>query len=140
MATHSIKTVWRKNKIFDTELDGHLITTDRSKEEGGDDAGPRPKKLLLVAAAGCTGLDIVNITSKMRIELKGFDIRIDAEMKDEDPKYYTSLKVIYIFTGKDLPKSKLERACELSFNEYCGVLATFKQGIPVTYEIQYIEQ
>jgi catechol 2,3-dioxygenase-like lactoylglutathione lyase family enzyme len=63
-----------------------------------------------------------------------------AEMKDEDPKYYTSLKVIYIFTGKDLPKSKLERACELSFNEYCGVLATFKQGIPVTYEIQYIEQ
>lgn len=140
MATHSTTTIWRKNNIFDTELDGHIITTDLSKEAGGDDAGPRPKRLLLVAAAGCSGLDIVSIARKMRIELKGLDIRIDAEMKDEDPKFYTSLKVIYIFTGKDLPRNKLERACQLSFDEYCGVIATFKQGIPVTYEIQIIEK
>jgi len=54
MATHSTTTIWRENNIFDTELDGHLITTDLSKEAGGDNAGPRPKKLLLVAAACCS--------------------------------------------------------------------------------------
>ena len=43
MTTHSIQTVWREQKFFDTEIDGHTITIDLGKEQGGDDAGPRPK-------------------------------------------------------------------------------------------------
>lgn len=134
MAMHSIQTVWRKNNIFDTEIDGHKITIDLAKEAGGNDA-TRPKRFLLIAAAGCTGLDVVEIVRKMRIDLKGFDIRIDAEMSEEHPKQYTSLKVIYEFEGDNLPKEKLERACKLSFDNYCGVLAMYKKAVPVTYEV-----
>jgi putative redox protein len=135
MATHSIQTVWRENNIFDTDIDGHKITIDLAVEAGGDDEGPRPKKLLMIAAAGCTGLDVVEIVRKMRIDLKGFDIRMEAEMSEEHPKQYTSLKVIYGFEGDNLPKEKLERACKLSFDNYCGVLAMYKKAVPVTYEI-----
>ncbi len=135
MAMHSIQTVWRKNNIFDTEIDGHKITIDLAKEAGGNDAGPRPKRFLLIAAAGCTGLDVVEIVRKMRIDLKGFDIRIDAEMSEEHPKQYTSLKVIYEFEGDNKKKKKLERACKLSFDNYCGVLAMYKKAVPVTYEV-----
>lgn len=135
MSTHSIQTIWRENNIFDTEIDNHTITIDLSEEAGGNDAGPRPKKLLLVAAAGCTGLDVIEIIRKMRISLKGFDIRIDAEMSDVHPKQYTSLKLVYQFEGEDLPKEKLERACQLSFDTYCGVLAMYKNAVTVTYEV-----
>ncbi|SCD19373.1 putative OsmC-related protein [Proteiniphilum saccharofermentans] len=135
MAMHSIQTVWRKNNIFDTEIDGHKITIDLAEEAGGNDEGPRPKRLLLIAAAGCTGLDVVEIVRKMRIDLKSFDIRIDAEMSEEHPKQYTSLKVIYEFEGDNLPKEKLERACKLSFDNYCGVLAMYKKAVPVTCEV-----
>lgn len=139
MATHSIQTIWRKNNIFDTEIDGHTITIDLGKEQGGDDAGPRPKKLLLISAAGCSGLDIVEMARKMRINLKHFDIRIEAEMSDEHPKQYTSLKVIYQFRGENLPQAKLERACKLSFENYCGVLAMYKKAVPVSYEVVVME-
>lgn len=135
MATHSIKTVWRENNIFDTEIDGHTITIDLPKEANGDDAGPRPKKLLLISAAGCSGLDVVEIIRKMRIEIKNFHIRIDAELTEEHPKQYTSLKVIYEFEGDNLPKEKLERACKMSFDNYCGVMAMYRKAIPVTYEV-----
>ena len=135
MATHSIQTIWRENNIFDTEIDGHTISIDLGKEQGGDDAGPRPKKLLLISAAGGSGLDIVEIARKMRIELKKFEIRIDAEMTEEHPKQYTSLKVVYAFEGENLPKEKLERACNLSFENYCGVLAMYKKAVPVSYEV-----
>lgn len=135
MATHSIQTIWRENNIFDTEIDGHTISIDLGKEQGGDDAGPRPKKLLLISAAGCSGLDIVEIARKMRIELKKFEIRIDAEMTEEHPKQYTSLKVVYAFEGENLPKEKLERACNLSFENYCGVMAMFRKAIPLSYEV-----
>lgn len=134
MATHSIQTIWRENNIFDTEIDGHTVTID-IPTEGGENAGPGPKKLLLVAAAGCTGLDIVTMARKMRIEMKKFDIRITADAAEEHPKQYTSMHVIYEFEGDDLPKEKLERACKMSFDTYCGVLAMYKKAVPVTYEV-----
>lgn len=135
MATHSIQTNWRENNIFDTDIDGHTVTIDIPAESGGDSAGPGPKKLLLVAAAGCTGLDIVAIARKMRIDLKKFDVRIQAEVAEEHPKQYISIQVIYEFEGDDLPKEKLERACKMSFDTYCGVLAMYKKAVPVTYEV-----
>lgn len=135
MVTHTTKTVWRENNIFDTEIDGHSITIDLSEEAGGNNAGPRPKKLMLVAAAGCSGLDVVEMARKMRIDFKSFDIRIDADTAEEYPKEYVSMKVIYEFTGDDLPVDKLERACKLSFDKYCGVLGLYKKAADVTYEV-----
>jgi putative redox protein len=136
MAIHTIKTIWRKDNIFDTDVDGHTITIDLSKEAGGEDAGPRPKKLLLVAAAGCSGLDVVPLLKKMRVELKGFDIQIEAQMSEEHPKQYTSMKVIYEFEGDNLPMEKLEKAVTLSYEKYCGVMAMYKKAIPISWEIR----
>ena len=133
---HSIKTVWKENNIFETDVDGHNIVIDLAKDAGGDDAGPRPKKFVLVAAAGCSGLDVVEIAKKMRIDIKGFNIQIESDVTDEYPKQYTNLKVVYEFEGKNLPKEKLERACQLSFDNYCGVLAMYKKAVPVTYEVR----
>jgi putative redox protein len=136
MAKHTIKTIWRKDNIFDTDVDGHTITIDLGKEDGGEDAGPRPKKLLLVAAAGCSGLDVVPLLKKMRVELKGFDIQIEAQMSEEHPKQYTSMKVIYEFEGDNLPMEKLEKAVTLSYEKYCGVMAMYKKAIPISWEIR----
>lgn len=135
MITHTTKTVWRENNIFDTDIDGYTVTIDIPTGEEKKSIAPTPKKLLLVSAAGCTGLDVIEMVRKMKIDLKGFDIRIDAEMTEEHPKQYTSLKVIYEFEGDNLPKEKLERACQLSFDKYCGVLAMYKKAVPVTYEV-----
>jgi putative redox protein len=135
MATHTIQTIWRENNIFDTDLDGHTVTIDIPETSGGNNTGPTPKKLLLVAAAGCTGLDVIEIARKMRINVKKFDVRIDAEVAEEHPKQYTSLKVFYEFEGDNLPKEKLERACKLSFDTYCGVLAMYKKAVPVSFEV-----
>ena len=72
----------------------------------------------------------------MRIDIKGFNIQIESDVTDEYPKQYTNLKVVYEFEGENLPKEKLERACQLSFDNYCGVLAMYKKAVPVTYEVR----
>lgn len=132
---HSINTVWKENSTFETDLDGHNIIIDLSKESGGSDAGPRPKKLALLAATGCTSMDVIDILKKMRVTPDKFNVRIDADLSESHPITYTSIKVIYEFEGNDLPKEKIERACKLSFEKYCGVMAMYKKAIPVTYEI-----
>lgn len=136
MTAHSIKTVWKENNVFSTDIDGHEITIDLGEDQGGQNRGPRPKKLLLASAAGCTGLDVIEMLRKMRVEVKSFDIYIDAELSDEHPKQYTSLKLVYEFEGEDLPENKIERAVKLSFENYCGVLAMYKSAVPVSYEIK----
>lgn len=135
MTQHSIKTIWKDGNTFETDIDGHNVVIDLAEDAGGNDNGPRPKQLALAAATGCTGLDVVAILRKMRVEFKSFNIKIDAEISEEHPKTYTSMKITYEFEGEDLPEKKIEKACNLSFEKYCGVIALFKKAIPISYEV-----
>ena len=139
MNTKTIHIDWQGDMKFETELDGHKLTIDASPEVGGTDMGPRPKPLMLIALAGCTGMDVVSILKKMRVELDGFKVYVEAEQTDEHPKHYSSMKVIYEFKGKNLPMDKLEKAVNLSEERYCGVSAVYKKAIPVTNEIRVVE-
>jgi len=90
---------------------------------------------MLVALAGCTGMDIVSILEKMRVEIQDLDIKVEGEVTEEHPKHFTSMHITYEFWGNDLPLDKLEKAVALSDEKYCGVSATLKKGIPVTHSI-----
>lgn len=135
----SIKTEWKGDMAFETELNGHKLIVDAADEVGGHDLGPRPKILLLNALSGCTGMDVVSILKKMRVELKNLNIYVDADVAEEHPKYYTNIHVTYEFTGKNLPVEKLEKAVRMSEETYCGVGALFRKAIEVTSEIKVIE-
>ena len=38
---------WKKDSTFETQMDGHTVTIDTSKEDGGTGSGVRPKALML---------------------------------------------------------------------------------------------
>jgi len=130
-----IKLSWKKGMAFETELYGHKLTIDADKSNGGQDLGPRPKALMLVALAGCTGMDVASMMAKMRVELVDLNIKVEGEVTEEHPKQFTSMHITYEFWGKELPMDKLEKAVSLSDERYCGVTATLKKGIPVTHSI-----
>ncbi len=109
------------NMAFEMELDGHKLITDASPEIGGQDLGPRPKRLLFSALIGCTGIDTMSILNKMKVEVDDFDIHVEADNTEEHPKVYENINVVYSFTGKNLPKDKIEKAVKLSQERYCGV-------------------
>ncbi len=139
MAKTSVDLVWNDKMSFKTTLDGHEIIIDAGSESGGEDKGPRPKPFMLVALAGCTGMDVVSILKKMRVEPDDFHVRVEGELSDEHPKYYHKMHVIYEFRGNDLPLGKLEKAVNLSEERYCGVSALYKKAIENTSEIRIID-
>lgn len=130
---------WTGNMSWETELFGHKLILDAGKENGGEDKGTRPKVLMLTALAGCTGMDVVSMLKKMRVEVEDLQIIVEADMTEEHPKYYDKMHVIYQFKGKNLPMDKLEKAVNLSEEKYCGVSALYKKAIPVTTEIKVID-
>jgi len=132
---HSIKAEWKGNMAFEADVNGHAVIVDALKEAGGEDLGPTPKRLLLVALAGCTGMDVVSILKKMRVELEKCEIEVQADVHNEHPKYYERMHVIYRFKGKNLPIDKLQKAVKMSEETYCGVGALFRKAIEVSSEI-----
>ena len=136
---HVVDLVWTDKVAFETDMDGHKVVIDATKESGGSDLGPRPKKLMLTALAGCTGVDVIMILKKMKVEPEAFNVIVEADVTDEHPKHYNKMKVIYQFKGKNLPKDKLEKAVKLSEEKYCGVTAVYKKAMEMESEIRVIE-
>jgi len=132
---HIVNTAWAGKMKFDTEVNGHHIILDAAEDVGGENAGPRPKALMLSALAGCTGMDVVSILKKMKVEPEYFNIKIEAVLTEEHPKVYSKVHIIYEFKGKDLEIEKLQKAIELSQEKYCGVSAMYKKAMEVSYEI-----
>jgi len=130
-----IVTQWQNGMSFETIIDGTLITMDASPAAGGQGKGPRPKPLMLAALAGCTGIDVVSILAKMKIELEYFRIHVESDVNEEHPKSYKNIMLIYEGKGKDLTEEKFRKAIDLSLDKYCSVSAVYKKAIPVNYKI-----
>lgn len=119
---------------------GHEISTDGSKKAGGMEDGYQPLELLLFALAGCTGIDVVLIAEKMKQEITGLSINLNAQQKDEHPRFITKANIEYIFTGKNLKQEMLERAISLSEEKYCSVGTTLSGVTKITHTIKIIEE
>ena len=130
-----MNVTWVKDMKFSALINGHEIILDASAESGGSDEGPRPKFLLMAALAGCTGMDVISILKKMRIEPDYFNLKIEAVIRDEHPKKFEAMKTIYEFKGQNLPFESLEKAVKLSIDKYCGVNANFRDSMKLDYEI-----
>jgi putative redox protein len=112
---------------------GHWVMMDGPQEFGGSNAGTRPKELLLMALGGCTGSDVASILAKKRTPLKGFQIEIRAESREEHPQVFTDIHLEYVFFGNGLKKEDIERAIELSTTKYCSVSAMLKAAVHLTH-------
>jgi len=118
MLAHQVTTVWKGNTIFESDNPNGtrlLVGTDYIEAFG-------PKALMLSSLAGCSGLDVVSLLKKMRVEITDFKIDIIAELTDEHPKYYHKVHVDYHFYGTDLDEKKINKSVNLSVDKYCGVM------------------
>lgn len=130
-----IKASWLNDLSFEAEVDGHKIYLDTSAEHGGKNMGPRPKPLMMVALAGCTGMDVVAILKKMRVEVESLTVEVEGDITEDHPKRFEGMKVIYRLKGKDINRKSVEKAVNLSKDRYCGVSANYIKSFPIEHEI-----
>lgn len=121
-----------------TPPSNHAIVLDGSANVGAADSAIHPGELLLVGLAGCTGIDVVSILQKMKVEIDEFEVRVDGEANEEHPKYWKKLKVTYWIKGKDISADKLEKAINLSQEKYCSVSAALKNKVEVTHDYEIV--
>lgn len=128
------KVSWKNDFVFCGETSsGARITFGHTAD--GTIAGPSPMEMVLLAAGGCTAIDVVHILKKMRVDFDHLEVEVVGERADTHPRVYRTIKLVYTITGKNVPKDKVEKAVKLSQEKYCSVAAMVKGTAEVSYEL-----
>ena len=83
--------------------------------------GIGPMQLLLVALAGCTGIDIVSILQKKRLSMTNLQVKVRGKRASEYPLIWTEIHLTYLVWGEALQPKDVEQAIQLSEEKYCSV-------------------
>lgn len=123
-------TRWKEKHEFESRQDDNTIKLDGSKQNGFS-----PKALLLAGLAGCSGIDVVDILEKMRVEFSDFTIDTEAEQTAEHPKVFKEILITYRLKTASGNEDKVRKAIDLSLEKYCGVSAMLKKNSPINYKL-----
>ena len=130
--TKQAALTWREALQFDGELAG----SPAIRIDGDNVTAPGPMGLLLLAAASCTGSDVVLILEKMRVRLESLRIDAAGTRRETDPRRYMALHFTYRIRGEGLDETRARRAIDLSIEKYCSVLHSLAPDIAISYGLE----
>ena len=125
-----VTAAWNEGKHFVAQAEGLAPVT---MSWGTDRKDFSPMELLLASLAGCTGIDIVDILTKMREKVTKVEVVVEASRREEHPRYWNNIKVRYEISGDSISEEKAGRAVKLSVEKYCSVSAMFRQEVKLTH-------
>ncbi len=131
-----ISTIWKDgiNFVGQNAAGG---TVQMGTSDGKPGIGPM--QLLLVALAGCTGMDIVSILQKKKLELLELQVRASGHRATDYPMIWTDIHLNYLIWGNKIPAKAVEQAIRLSETKYCSVGIMLGKSARITSEYHLLE-
>ena len=112
---------------------GDIIHLDNKSEPNPQ--GASPMELMLMGIAGCSGIDIVLILRKQKIELEDLQMEVEGTRVDGAvPNVFTAIKLIVKLKG-DFAPEKAKRAVDLSIDKYCSVAKMLEKTAEISYDV-----
>lgn len=102
---------------------GHQILMDGNS---GDKA-PSPMEMVLMAAGGCSAIDVVDC-----------EVKLTSERREEAPRLFTHINLHFIVTGRDLKDAAVARAVDLSAEKYCSVALMLEKAVNITHSYEVV--
>ena len=118
---------------------GHLLTMDGAPDGGGRNLAPRPMETVLAGTGGCTAYDVVLILQRGRHDVRGCQVRLNAERAAQDPKVFTTIHMHFVVTGRALAAAAVERAIALSHEKYCSASIMLAKTAVITTSFEVVE-
>ena len=123
-------TTWNAAHRFESVNESNSILVDGDREEGFN-----PKAMLLTALGACSGIDVVDILTKMRVEFSGLQVEVEADQTEEHPRVFRDFNMHYLVCTDAANEEKVRKAINLSLEKYCGVAAMLRKNSPIHYEL-----
>ncbi|MFN3822252.1 MAG: OsmC family protein, partial [bacterium] len=85
------------------------------------------------------GMDVIAILRKRQLQPTLFEVVLKGIRRDNHPRTYQSVEVIYRASGPGITQEELERAAALSMNTYCSIFGMLKQVAEVSWRCEITE-
>ena len=129
--TKRLAVVWEGGMRFrGGEPGGPTALVDADNAEA-----PGPMLTLLLAAAACSGADVVSLFEKMRVDLESLRIEVAGVRSESVPRRFLRIRFAFHIRGGGLDEVKARRAIDLSLEKYCSVLHSLAPDIAVEYDL-----
>lgn len=113
---------------------GHSIVMDGN---GGSKA-PSPMELVLMAAGGCSSVDVVDGLKSAEQNVTGCEAQLSATRRDQAPKLFTEVNIHFVVTGDNLDEEVVAKVTADSLEKYCSVCLMLGEGIKMTHSYEVV--
>lgn len=133
-------THWIQGIGFEVAVREHHQFTDGKKEFGGRDRGPNPKEYVLAGLCGCTGMDVVSLMKKYKVNYSEFTVTAESELTKDHPIVFSEIKLHFKVKAENPDNELIKKAVELSMTKYCGVSAMLSKAVNINYVLLVNDQ
>jgi uncharacterized OsmC-like protein/predicted GNAT family N-acyltransferase len=102
------------------------------------DPGPAPMELLIASLATCAAATWESIVARMRLDVAGFEVAVDAERADSTPRVWTDVELRY-HVRSNAPIDRLERAVELT-KRTCSVSVMLEPATQIAEKLYVVAE
>lgn len=126
---------WVENMTFvGQSSSGHSVVLDGN---GGEKA-PSPMELVLMAAGGCSSVDVVSGLQDLQQQITACEVNISAERREQAPRIFTSANLHFVVTGNALDDELVSKVVVDSLEKYCSVCLMLGKGVELSHSYEIV--
>ncbi|GLT18420.1 hypothetical protein GCM10007938_21990 [Vibrio zhanjiangensis] len=121
-------------KFLGLSQSGHTIVMDGN----GGESAPSPMEMVLMAAGGCSSVDVVDGLKKQGQQVSACSAKLTTERRDSAPRLFTKVNIHFEISGQGLDTDIIEKVTADSLQKYCSVCLMLGSGVEMTHSWEVI--
>ncbi|ENM5905178.1 OsmC family protein [Vibrio mimicus] len=123
-------------KFLGLSNSGHSIVMDGS----GGASAPSPMEMVLMAAGGCSSVDVVDGMKKAGQKIRSCEAKLSAERRETAPKLFTQVNIHFVLNGENLDQNIVAQVTADSLEKYCSVCLMLGKGVEMTHSWEILAE
>ncbi|ENM5899167.1 OsmC family protein [Vibrio mimicus] len=123
-------------KFLGLSNSGHSIVMDGS----GGASAPSPMEMVLMAAGGCSSVDVVDGMKKAGQKIRSCEAKLSAERRETAPKLFTHVNIHFVLSGENLDQNIVAQVTADSLEKYCSVCLMLGKGVEMTHSWEILAE
>lgn len=121
-------------KFLGQSQSGHSVVMDGN----GGATAPSPMEMVLMAAGGCSSVDVVDGLKEAGQAVTGCVAKLTTERRETAPRIFTLVNIHFEVTGDHLSPEVVAQVAADSLEKYCSVCLMLGKGVEMTHSWEII--
>ncbi|EGQ9301084.1 OsmC family protein [Vibrio vulnificus] len=121
-------------KFLGTSQSGHSVVMDGN----GGAAAPSPMEMVLMAAGGCSSVDVVDGLKSAGQKVSSVNAKLSTERRETAPRIFTAVNIHFVVSGEQLDEAIVAKVTADSLEKYCSVCLMLGAGVEMTHSWEIV--